>query len=454
MLLALALFLPVLSGPSATGDLPESLTPHLTKLRTADAASVAEAMRELLLAEAPAIDALVDELCDPATRGAVLEHFATNDEAEAARIRSGLGVGRAEPAAVRTLIGPYLETHLRGAIDDTLEKRLKKVERDYKKGAGKLLAAVPNHSPAKRAKKVRQVETWRAAIGPALKTVEDENTYRVDDRGASAQKRVDASVRELWQAHQKLRTELDKDLKRMAKAKVEALAAGLEDADRWRAAHAACLEALAGRKGVKAKALGSKDDERLRLGRAMLFVASGDVGAARQVEAGGPALDPYAAYLLRYMNSQRVLDHNDTVDVGRELDPVTRFERDIVRRVNAYRLALEREPLEIQENLLEAARGHSAEMGRENYFAHDSPHAERATFAKRTKLAGYTSSTVGECIFSGTDKMTSEDVFLGWYGSSTHHRLLISPHYTQVGVGRVGHLVTANLGGDRRIARW
>jgi uncharacterized protein YkwD len=50
--------------------------------------------------------------------------------------------------------------------------------------------------------------------------------------------------------------------------------------------------------------------------------------------------------------------------------------------------------------------------------------------------------------------MDGEDVFMGWYGSSIHHRLLISTTYAQIGVGRDGKLVTANLGADRVLESW
>ncbi len=432
-------------------DLPAPLEEKLRELRLADASDVSAKMAEVLSAEIEAVDAFIERLRDPKTRVAGLSQIAANDEGEAARIGGALPEGMADAILVRTLLGPYLLAHVTFEVDSALSNRMRGIGGRYEREMRTALAVVPKDSASKRKRKAELVKAWRATIEPAERAVEDKSIYPDKDRGASGQKRVDQEVRNLWKSHRYLVREFDDDLQRFQRADRSELQAALEAAAAWRTAHAACSDILASRKGVRVRELSEDADGRIPFARAMLLVASGDPQAARHLATGS---DEYLSSLLRYLWFLSIVHFNDDIGADPSMAQVDPIEREVVRRLNEYRMALDRTPLEIEVHLIEAARGHSKEMGREDYFSHDSPHAERATYRRRIQLAGYANPNVAECIFMGVVGVSAEEVFLGWYNSSIHHRILISKTYAQIGVGRAGSHITANFGGGWTAMRW
>ena len=112
----------------------------------------------------------------------------------------------------------------------------------------------------------------------------------------------------------------------------------------------------------------------------------------------------------------------------------TEGERKVVELTNEYRMQLGIKPLAINEQLVQAARKHSAEMSALGYFGHTSPKPERRGPGERCALEGYRHYS-GENCASGAG---AEGAFRMWYNSSGHHRNMISPGNNEIGVGYAG----------------
>jgi uncharacterized protein YkwD len=103
--------------------------------------------------------------------------------------------------------------------------------------------------------------------------------------------------------------------------------------------------------------------------------------------------------------------------------------------------------LTMQPNLRCAARKHSKDMNDRNFFDHTNPSGESPF--DRMQKAGYNGATGGENIAGG-----SEDAYgtmQQWMGSDGHCANIMSPDYTEIGVGyypggQWGHLWTQCFG--------
>src|SRR5205823_1274812 len=104
------------------------------------------------------------------------------------------------------------------------------------------------------------------------------------------------------------------------------------------------------------------------------------------------------------------------------------FEREIVRWTNVERLANGEPALAWSPRLAFAAREHSAEMARLDYFSHASPVPAHRTLMQRVRLAGVRAGTlsVGENIAKGTwNEGDGKRVVGAWMESAGHrHNLL------------------------------
>ena len=98
---------------------------------------------------------------------------------------------------------------------------------------------------------------------------------------------------------------------------------------------------------------------------------------------------------------------------------------------NLIRCLLGLKALAIDPGLVMASRGHSADMRKLNFFAHDSPVAGKTTPWERAKLAGTTGSA--ENIAFGTrDGIGTSRM---WWHSPGHHKNMLGEHL-RIGVGR------------------
>lgn len=90
------------------------------------------------------------------------------------------------------------------------------------------------------------------------------------------------------------------------------------------------------------------------------------------------------------------------------------------------------DPLTTEPRLRCAARKHSQDMAERNYFDHVNPEGESPY--DRMAKAGYTSyQAAGENIAAGS--MTPAEVVQGWLDSDGHCANMLSPNFTQLGVG-------------------
>jgi uncharacterized protein YkwD len=100
--------------------------------------------------------------------------------------------------------------------------------------------------------------------------------------------------------------------------------------------------------------------------------------------------------------------------------------------------------------LRNAARGHSSDMARRDYFDHDTP--EGVGPMQRAKSAGYPGGFVGENIAAG--QRTPREVVKAWIDSPGHCLNIMEPRYVYLGVGylfeqgdQFGDFWTQNFGG-------
>ena len=97
-------------------------------------------------------------------------------------------------------------------------------------------------------------------------------------------------------------------------------------------------------------------------------------------------------------------------------------------------------PLATDAVLARASRGHSADMVKRSYFAHDSP--EGRTVVDRLRAARYIPKgrgwTVGENLAWGSGPLGSPRAIVqAWLDSPGHRKNLLSPRYSAVGLGIV-----------------
>jgi uncharacterized protein YkwD len=110
--------------------------------------------------------------------------------------------------------------------------------------------------------------------------------------------------------------------------------------------------------------------------------------------------------------------------------------------VNAIRVMCGLGALVYDTKLCEAARGHSGDMQRLNFFAHVSPVPGKESFTDRAKLAGTTAS--GENIYKGSS--SPKDAIKAWFLSPGHHKNMLGEGHKRQGLGRVGIYWTQEFG--------
>lgn len=114
------------------------------------------------------------------------------------------------------------------------------------------------------------------------------------------------------------------------------------------------------------------------------------------------------------------------------------LESRIIVLTNAERARHGLAPLAADAPLTRAARAHSEEMIRLDYFAHESPTAALRTPSRRAAKAGCTDVEVGENIafyegYEGDD--VARRVVADWMNSPGHRANILRPSYTHIGIG-------------------
>jgi uncharacterized protein YkwD len=102
----------------------------------------------------------------------------------------------------------------------------------------------------------------------------------------------------------------------------------------------------------------------------------------------------------------------------------------VVALVNEARDLAGCNPVKVDDRVVKAAQGHSADMAARNYFSHTTP--EGVDFAERMRAAGYPSPG-GENIAKG--QRSAEQVMNSWMNSDGHRRNILNCGFTTIGVG-------------------
>ncbi len=122
--------------------------------------------------------------------------------------------------------------------------------------------------------------------------------------------------------------------------------------------------------------------------------------------------------------------------------PMASAVREQLRITNDYRAMFGHRPLAIVKIVCDAAQGHAEEMSRLGYFAHMSPTPGRRTPYDRMQLAGYAFGS-SENIALCDSALAAHDA---WCHSSGHHRNLLDPNHSEVGIGADGRNWVQNFG--------
>lgn len=119
-------------------------------------------------------------------------------------------------------------------------------------------------------------------------------------------------------------------------------------------------------------------------------------------------------------------------------------EEELRRLINAERTSRGLAPLAFDALLAQVAEAHSQDMINRNFFDHIN--LDGLGPGDRLANAGYSASTWGETI--GAGYTTPAAMLVGWMNSPEHCDILLSPNFTEIGLGYVtggtyGHYWTA-----------
>ena len=125
-------------------------------------------------------------------------------------------------------------------------------------------------------------------------------------------------------------------------------------------------------------------------------------------------------------------------------------ERSLLAEMNRARAAHGVAPLQLDRRLERAARAHSADMMRRDYFSH-------GAFTQRMRSFGIRSRWLGENVAWGSGRYsTARSIVRMWMASPGHRANLLRPSFRRAGLGAVvgtfaGHggatVVTADFAG-------
>lgn len=120
---------------------------------------------------------------------------------------------------------------------------------------------------------------------------------------------------------------------------------------------------------------------------------------------------------------------------------LNKYEKQVLALVNKERAARHLAKLTVSTKLTKAARAHSTEMGRKQYFTHDSTSGE--SWSNRIIRFGYTKSgyrywKVGETLFWGAGLYSSPvNVVDEWMASPAHRKVILTKVFRNAGIGAV-----------------
>jgi uncharacterized protein YkwD len=112
---------------------------------------------------------------------------------------------------------------------------------------------------------------------------------------------------------------------------------------------------------------------------------------------------------------------------GAQARGLSSSEASLLQTMNAVRTSHGLAPLRVDVRLIRAARGHTADMLRRQYFAHGS-------VAGRALAHGARGPVFGEDLAWGTG-VTAQWVVEQWLASPAHRAVLLRPGFRRVGIG-------------------
>lgn len=144
----------------------------------------------------------------------------------------------------------------------------------------------------------------------------------------------------------------------------------------------------------------------------------------------------YEVGVSELINSNTQLANPDLIYPGQAINipnisDVKSIENEVINLVNRERQSRGLSPLSYNWELSRVARYKSQDMIDKNYFSHTSP-----TYGSPFKMMtdfGINYSYAGENIAMGQRSAT--EVMDGWMNSPGHRKNILSPNYTQIGVG-------------------
>ena len=136
-------------------------------------------------------------------------------------------------------------------------------------------------------------------------------------------------------------------------------------------------------------------------------------------------------------NYRSVLEQN--LRLAEEIEPA---EAEGIADLNELRMLIGLPPVLIDVKLCTAARGHSADMKRLNFFSHTSKVPGKKTPWNRAKLAGTTASAENIYVGSRSGKSANK----GWWYSPGHHKNMLSPGQRRIGLGNASKHWTQMFG--------
>jgi uncharacterized protein YkwD len=123
---------------------------------------------------------------------------------------------------------------------------------------------------------------------------------------------------------------------------------------------------------------------------------------------------------------------------------LSRYERDLLARVNGVRARHGRARLVPSPGLAAAADAHTRRMVREGFFEHEAP-GERPFWRRIERFypsAGYDYWAVGENLAYGSPSLRPAEVIQEWLGSPTHRRSILERGWREAGLA-VLHVASA-----------
>ena len=163
-------------------------------------------------------------------------------------------------------------------------------------------------------------------------------------------------------------------------------------------------------------------------------------------QGGGRNVTPSEPTTLEVNNDNVTPSEPTTLEVDNDPVPVSnrgndvpelnsedgsQFANRVVELTNAERAKAGLESLTLNNQLIQAAQGHSDSMAVDDFFSHTG--ADGSSVGDRVRDTGYKFATAGENIAAG--QRTAADVVEGWMNSPGHRANILNANYTEIGVG-------------------